>query len=100
MRILKLFKKITCILGITFLVLGMVPLPMVSKITTAAANVVEVKELATPKTLGLPNLNLSSSKAEAKDSAELRPDHLLPSVGLPAMIGDSSHRSCQLRRLA
>jgi hypothetical protein len=55
---LKLFKKITCILGITFLVLGMVPLPLVSKITTAAANVVETKG----KALGLPNLNLSGEE--------------------------------------
>ena len=74
---LKLFKKITCILGITFLVLGMVPLPMVSKITTAAASVVEVKEVATPKALGLPNLDLSSSKAEAKDSVSPK------ALGLP-----------------
>jgi len=59
---LKLFKKITCILGITFLVLGMVPLPMVSKITTAAANVNEGKTSVSPKALGLPNLHFTSSK--------------------------------------
>jgi len=58
---LKLFKKITCILGITFLVLGMVPLPLVSKIATAAASVVETKG----KALGLPNLNLSGEETTA-----------------------------------
>jgi hypothetical protein len=56
---LKLFKKITCILGITFLVLGMVPLPVISKITTAAASVNEGSDSVSPKKLGLPKLHFT-----------------------------------------
>ena len=71
-RNLKLFKKITCILGITFLVLGMVPLPLVSKITTAAANVKEEGSVS-PKALGLPNLHFNSNKKANGDDCASGP---------------------------
>ena len=50
---LKLFKKITCILALAFLVMGMVPLPVVSKIA------------ASPKLQGLPELHFSLDKKPA-----------------------------------
>ena len=45
---LKLFKRVTCILGVAFLMMGMVPLPESAKVTTAAASVADV-ETVSPK---------------------------------------------------
>ena len=42
---LKLFKRITCILGITFLVLGMVPLPFVGQVDTVLADTADPGEV-------------------------------------------------------
>ncbi|MCJ7519319.1 MAG: hypothetical protein MUO42_06570, partial [Anaerolineaceae bacterium] len=47
---LKLLKRITCILALAFLVMGMVPLPVVSKIASS------------PKLQGLPELQFTLDK--------------------------------------
>ncbi len=74
---LNFFKKITCILGITFLILGMIPLPLVSKVATVVASVEEEQGASTPKALGLPNLVLSSSK-NIKESVNDKFDSITP----------------------
>jgi cysteine-rich repeat protein len=51
---LKLFKRITCVLGITFLVMGMVPFGKVGQAPVVASS---------PETFGLPSLKISSEKS-------------------------------------
>jgi len=79
---MKSFIKITCILWITFLMLGLFPLPLVSKITTATANVVDGKDPGSPKAFGMPNLNLSSKDLAPSKTEENRNVSAKP-LGLP-----------------
>ena len=64
---LKLFKKITCILGVAFLLMGMVPLPESAKVTTAAASVAESEQILPYrpyKALAEPDCSTLVSKSE------------------------------------
>ena len=58
---LKLFKKITLILGVAFLLMGMVPLPG-SRITTVSASENEGRKTVFPLLQGVPKLDFTISR--------------------------------------